>query len=610
MVNISPRKKEKKNKNKSETVKILDNKREDNLKMKNTIIMEEFFKNSENLINLYKSEVRYILYHNSIDELQKENNAIRDLFASAKSDLDISKFRNRFSSNFLRELNVTQISEINQKYPFFENFINKMHNVAIEVETHTDTNAILINRNEFDEAMKILIRDFIIFDTNMLRNNHISNSSQKFGYCFKIKKLVIWLRAYKNKLVEFDNDLEKISNAKFAISNNKLVFEMDNLYRQLKVLKDNIKVMEFYIKDYFNDKFNSLISSYQTELSQIEAQFTEFRKDIEIQLKQKITEHYNDCINRLRDVTKKVNSISDVNVEQNQEFYENFDRGLTVNQSHHEELNKGRKEIENLQNDIAKLHGFYRMKMHNQRVEFENELDNLRKNLSNNQDLWDKLAIAERNETVLKEELSKTQKSLAAAEEFIKKLRGQIRNSHDKNVALEKKISQMTIKDIMHNAGKGSSAKAVELYDQIRQTYVYNMKNNVNLITAIEKIKMKYEKDEDIKILLTNFEILQKKYAEEIEAKRSFISTLNGIKNDVQKMNAISNKKLEEVTKNYNEVKKENENLKIELDKLKLRSSYVSNSKKFMGMGDKDIKYNNNLSKSSASNEKFPIIDK
>ena len=136
------------------------------------------------------------------------------------------------------------------------------------------------------------------------------------------------------------------------------------------------------------------------------------------------------------------------------------------------------------------------------------------------------------------------------------------------------------------------------------------MKNNVNLITAIEKIKMKYEKDEDIKILLTNFEILQKKYAEEIEAKRNFISTLNGIKNDVQKMNAISNKKLEEVTKNYNDVKKENENLKIELDKLKLRNSYVmNNTKKYMGIKESDMKYNN-LSKSSQSNEKFPIIDK
>ena len=75
-------------------------------------------------------------------------------------------------------------------------------------------------------------------------------------------------------------------------------------------------------------------------------------------------------------------------------------------------------------------------------------------------------------------------------------------------------------------------------------------------------------------------------------------------------MNAISNKKLEEVTKNFNEVKKENENLKIELDKLKLRNSYVTNnSKKFMGMMDKEIK-SNNLSKSSASKDKFPIIDK
>ncbi len=79
-------------------------------------------------------------------------------------------------------------------------------------------------------------------------------------------------------------------------------------------------------------------------------------------------------------------------------------------------------------------------------------------------------------------------------------------------------------------------------------------------------------------------------------------------------MNAISNKKLEEVTKNYNEIKKENENLKIELDKIKLRNSYINNnSRKYMGMAEKDMRYNsnnNNLSKSSASNEKFPIIDK
>ena len=106
---------------------------------------------------------------------------------------------------------------------------------------------------------------------------------------------------------------------------------------------------------------------------------------------------------------------------------------------------------------------------------------------------------------------------------------------------------------------------------------------------------------------------MQKKYAEEIEAKRSFISTLNGIKGDVQKMNAISNKKLEEVTNNYNEVKKENENLKIELDKLKLKNSaLMNNSRRFMGTGEREIKImTNNMSRSSAgTNEKFPLIEK
>ena len=50
--------------------------------------------------------------------------------------------------------------------------------------------------------------------------------------------------------------------------------------------------------------------------------------------------------------------------------------------------------------------------------------------------------------------------------------------------------------------------------------------------------------------------------------------------------------------------------IRAELDKLKLRNSYVTNnSKKFMGMMDKEIK-SNNLSKSSASKDKFPIIDK
>ena len=588
---------------------IFDNKRENNLKMKNTIIVEAFINGATTIFTAFCTEVDFIMITRAIDNLTKENNAMKELFTSARNDLDINKFKNKFSSNFLKDLDATQINSINRKFPFFENFINQVKNVSLEVETHNESNAILISKSELEEAIKTMIRDFIVYDTNITRSNHFSYSSEKFGYYFSIKKLEIWLKAYKNKLTQFDQDLEKISNAKTALTNNTLVYEMDNLYRQLKVLKDNIKVMEMYIRDYFEDKFNGLILSFRTEMAQIEAKFHEFRNNLVITTNQKITEEYNNCITELKNkttfITEQVNKISYVDTTQEREFFDTFYRGLQMNQNYHTELNNERKIIEGLQDDISKLHGYYRMKLHNQKVDFEKELDELRKNLSNNKDLWDKLAIAERNEVILKEELAKTQKSLASAEEFIKRLRIQIRNSHDKNVSLEKQILQISVKDIINNAGKGINVKAMELYNDIRQSYVYNMKNNVNIITALERIKVKYEKDEDIKVVLTNFEMLHQKYAQEVDNKRTFTVTLQNIRDDIERMQSIHNKKLEEVNKINLQLKNENSNLKIELEKIKLNPAYNNNNgKKFL---NKSGASSNNVSNRS-STDKFPDI--
>jgi len=593
--------------------KVFDNKRENNLKMKNSIIVETFLKEANNNLNAFYIEVRYKIMMKAINCFQKENNAFKELFSSERNDLDINHFKNKFSSNFLQLLDDNQLDNINRKFPFFESFINKIKNICLEVETHTNSNAILISRTEYEDAIKVMIRDFIIYDTNMNRSNHFSQSSEKFGYFFSIKKLEIWLKAYKNKLIEFDQDLEKISNAKIAITNNSLVYEMDNLYRQLKVLKDNIKIMEIYIRDYFQDKFKNLILSFKTEMSQIEAKFQEFRNDLVIKTNQKITEEYNHCINELKQktifITETVNKISNVDTTQEKEFFENFYRGLAMNQNYHIELNKKRKHIEDLQNEIAHLHEYYKNELHKQKIEFENELDKLRKNLSNNKDLWDKLAIAERNENILKEELSKTQKSLASAEEFIKRLRIQIRNSHDKNVSLEKKISQITVKDIINNAGKGTNLKAMELYGDIRQNYVYNMKNNVNIITAIERIKARYDSDEDIKVILANFEMLHKKYSEEVDNKRNFANTLINIKEDIERMQTLHNKKLDEYSRSNAQLKDENNNLKMEIEKLKMKYGLNNSNSNTVRKSVKSINLGQSVNMSKSSVDKFPQIN-
>ena len=104
-------------------------------------------------------------------------------------------------------------------------------------------------------------------------------------------------------------------------------------------------------------------------------------------------------------------------------------------------LNEERNKNEKLVKTIANLHSFYRFKLHLQKVKNNTKVEELKNVLSSNKDLWDKLGISEKNEKILKEELSKTQKNLAATEEFIKRLQQQIRKSHDKNVDLEKQLT-------------------------------------------------------------------------------------------------------------------------------------------------------------------------
>ena len=94
---------------------------------------------------------------NSINFIEKENNAFKELFSIERNDLDINHFKNKFSSNFLQFLDDYQLDNINRKFPFFESFINKIKNICLEVETHTDSNAILISRTEYEDAIKVMI---------------------------------------------------------------------------------------------------------------------------------------------------------------------------------------------------------------------------------------------------------------------------------------------------------------------------------------------------------------------------------------------------------------------------------------------------------------------
>ena len=65
---------------------------------------------------------------------------------------------------------------------------------------------------------------------------------------------------------------------------------------------------------------------------------------------------------------------------------------------------------------------FWRMKEMLMQQKYQNKINLMKKQLSNNSYLWDQMAEAEKREKILKQELLFTQQSLAAAEKVIEKL--------------------------------------------------------------------------------------------------------------------------------------------------------------------------------------------
>ena len=148
-------------------------------------------------------------------------------------------------------------------------------NISIECDTHTNSTAILILKSEWEESIKNMIREYLIYETNQARSDKILYCSEKFGYYLNLKKLELKNEFISKRLHYYDNNLDRISNAKLAFTGNKMVFEMDNLYRQLKVLKDNLVIMEDYIRKYFEECFKNEINKMKTEKEETEAKFVE-----------------------------------------------------------------------------------------------------------------------------------------------------------------------------------------------------------------------------------------------------------------------------------------------------------------------------------------------
>lgn len=117
---------------------------------------------------------------------------------------------------------------------------------------------------------------------------------------------------------------------------------------------------------------------------------------------------------------------------------------------------------------------FWRTKEMLTKQKFQNKINLMKKQLSNNAYLWDQMAESEKRETILKQELLFTQQSLSAAEKVIEKLQEEM-----------KKVEADRQRLYKYKHSKAERLK--ELEDKIKKFEVYENIDTDKLINVLGK---------------------------------------------------------------------------------------------------------------------------
>jgi len=97
---------------------------------------------------------------------------------------------------------------------------------------------------------------------------------------------------------------------------------------------------------------------------------------------------------------------------------------------------EAREELVKCCNLINSQRVFYRIKELLMMTKYQNEINNLKKQLNSNGSLWEQLAESEKRERVMKQELLYTQQSLSSSEKTIVSLKEEIKSIDAERVRL------------------------------------------------------------------------------------------------------------------------------------------------------------------------------
>lgn len=335
-------------------------------------------------------------------------------------------------------------------------------------------------------------------------------------------------RVLKNLQVNLDN----LVNSKLSQKGNSLIYELDRSHRKLSEIKANMKLMPKQIREIVYLDYKEEIEKNKRKILDLKQNFFNFKSELTQELKADISFHKTNAFTEIKNKTSK-NKAKDINVLITEDL--NFTK------------KKQQVDLQSLQNLNRKIWFLNVWAKTYRKNKFQGCIKKLQDDLTSNQFLWEQLNESQRREALLKQELSYTQQSLAAAEKLADRLQTSIEDMNNQRLRLQQ-----------YKSNKGKRLNELEV--RVKQQEKIEHRDNQLLLTQF------YTQNEKVQSLQINEEKAGQDY---IPHHLRYQKDISSLKKTLKREQNMKLNAFDELNRFRNEIKNINKEPEIRIKEIR-----------------------------------------
>ena len=183
--------------------------------------------------------------------------------------------------------------DIINKVGAIQKMLTQIKNRCLEIETLTSGKGIVISQKDLNECLEDCCRQLIKFGEIEMRTRCEHLYNQLFQYESLIYTKDMQLLNMESKLKQAKLEMNKIINTKVFSRGNNLVYELDLTTRQLRLIKDNIFLLEKNLTDKIKLCYETELDTTKVNLSKQTKGLQDYQEKVKEDITAEVRKHVN-----------------------------------------------------------------------------------------------------------------------------------------------------------------------------------------------------------------------------------------------------------------------------------------------------------------------------